>query len=75
MVYTLRKVFGPRWQGGLAPNTSITKLWPLDHHPKNKVSYTSSRRDPCVLATAVCCSELGYLVELHTFMVPQYVHL
>lgn len=39
-------------------------------HPVSRVFYTSSRKEPCVLTTAVCCSERGYLVEFHTFVVP-----
>lgn len=72
--------------GGLCPEQGITQpgghggwhsvlLWPLGPYPENSRSYIISRKNPHVPAMAVCCQELGYLAELHSLVVPQYLHL
>ena len=58
-----------------APGAPVTKLWSPGLYPKNRGSYISSRKDPHAPAMTICCWELGYLAELCSLVVPQYLHL
>ena len=60
---------------GLALSAPDTNLWSRGPYPENSRSYIISRKDPHVPAMAGCCQELGYLAELHSLIVPQYLHL